>query len=226
MRAAPGAVERVWIDPETLAVEYGVIGTGADERLAPAGICGSGMIDAAAQMLKSGIMKKNGALVRALSCPGLKRMQNDAAFVIAPAAESAGGRDIQITQDDLRAIQMAKGAIQAAARLLMAETGVEQVDRVLLAGAFGSVIDPVSALTIGLLPEIDPRAVLAVGNAAGDGARLALLNGGMREKAAVLAETLETVELTTHPDFQREFAMSMHFPRMSRGRRKKEAQYR
>ncbi len=220
MRAAPGAVERVWIDPETLAVEYAVIGAAADRPVQAAGICGSGVIDAAAQMLTSGIMKKNGALNRETSCPRLKRTNNDIAFVIAPAAESAGGRNVEISQDDIRAVQMAKGAIQAAARLLMAESGIERVDRVLLAGAFGSVIDPVSALAIGLLPEISPQDVHAVGNAAGDGARLALLNEGMRRKAAALAEALETVELTTHPGFQREFAMAMHFPRMSHDFRK------
>lgn len=215
MRAAAGAVERVWIEPETLSVKHKVIGATPDNSIPVAGICGSGVIDAVSQMFTAGIMKKNGNIDHQCISPRLKHSGSDIAFVIAPAAESAGGRDIVIGQDDIRAVQMAKGAIHAAARLLMAETGIASVDRVLLAGAFGSLIDPVSALTIGLLPQIPQEKVSAVGNAAGDGARLALLSETIRRRAAVLAGRMETVELATHPNFQREFAMAMHFPRMS-----------
>jgi len=214
MRAAAGAIERIRIDKKTLDVDYQVIGTETGKQIPAAGICGSGVIDAISAMFTSGVIKKNGTLDRQLTTPRLQQSGNDASFVIAPAPESAGDRDIVIGQDDIRAVQMAKGAIHAGVRLLMAEVGIQSVDRVVLAGAFGSVIDPLSALTIGLFPDVPPDKIVAVGNAAGDGARMALFNRSMRKRATVLAEKMETVELTERPDFQREFAMAMHLPHM------------
>ena len=214
MRAAAGAIERIRIDQKTLDVDYQVIGAKPDRAVPAAGICGSGVIDAVSAMFTSGVIKKNGTLDRQLTTPRLKQNGNDASFVIAPARESAGERDIVIGQDDIRAVQMAKGAIHAGVRLLMAEVGVRSVDRVVLAGAFGSVIDPLSALTIGLFPDVAPDKIVAAGNAAGDGARMALCNRSMRQRATALAEKMETVELTTRPNFQREFAMAMHLPHM------------
>lgn len=218
MRAAPGAIERISIDKETLDVDYQVIGKETGKPIPAAGICGSGVIDAISAMFTSGVIKKNGTFDRQLTIPRLKQNGNDASFVIAPARESAGDRDIAIGQDDIRAVQMAKGAIHAGVRLLMAEVGIQSVDRVVLAGAFGSVIDPLSALTIGLLPDVSSDKIVAVGNAAGDGARIALANRSMRERASLMAEKMETVELTTHPDFQREFAMAMYLPHMKPNR--------
>ena len=210
MRAAAGAVERVWIDPKSLEVRCRVIGD-----VPAAGICGSGIIDAAAQMFTAGIIDPSGRIDRNLGSPRLKVHGKEAAFVLVPAGESATGRDIVIDQEDIRAIQMAKGAIQAAVSLLMAETGTVAVDRVLLAGAFGSFIDPVSAAIIGLFPDLGDVPISAVGNAAGDGARLALVNRGKRREAAALARETAFLELTAHPRFQRTFAQSMHFPRMA-----------
>lgn len=210
MRAAEGAVERVWIDPKTLEVQCRVIGN------APAaGICGSGIIDAAAQMFTAGIIDPSGRIDRSLTCPRLKIQGKETAFVLVSAQESATGRDIVIDQEDIRAIQMAKGAIQAAVSLLMAETGTTVVDRVLLAGAFGSFIDPMSASAIGLFPDLGDIPITAVGNAAGDGARLALVSRSKRREAAALARETTFLELTAHPRFQRTFAQSMHFPRMA-----------
>jgi uncharacterized 2Fe-2S/4Fe-4S cluster protein (DUF4445 family) len=220
MRAAAGAVERVWIDPERLTVRCRVIGDTPEKSVPASGICGSGIIDAAAQMFSTGIIDASGRIDPSRDLPGLIHNADEPAFVLVPAEASATGRDIVIGQGDIRAIQMAKGAIQAAVTLLMAEIGVDTVDRVLLAGAFGSVIDPVSATTIGLFPDLGDAKISAVGNAAGDGARLALLNRGKRGDAARLARQMDFLELTTHPRFQRTFAMSMHFPRMaSWGRR-------
>jgi uncharacterized 2Fe-2S/4Fe-4S cluster protein (DUF4445 family) len=134
------------------------------------------------------------------------------AFVLVAAEESGTGRPIVIEQDDIRAVQMAKGAIHAAGRLLMEAAGVKTVDKILLCGAFGSVIDPVAATVIGLVPDIAPERIVAMGNAAGDGARLALLDRAQRLEADRLALRLEYLELTLHPRFQREFAMAMFFP--------------
>ncbi|MBI9083103.1 MAG: DUF4445 domain-containing protein [Desulfobacterales bacterium] len=216
MRAAVGAVERVWIDPDSLEVRYRVIGDSPDRSVPAAGICGSGVIDAAAQMFSAGIINPSGRIDRSLDTPRIIDQGGETAFVLVPDKESATGRNIVINQEDIRAIQMAKGAIQAAVTLLMAETGVHAVDRVLLAGAFGSVIDPVSAVIIGLFPDLGGANISAVGNAAGDGARLALLNRGKRRDASRLARKMAFLELTTHPRFQRTFAMSMHFPRMAK----------
>ena len=219
MRAAAGAIERIWIDRKTLDVGYQVIEAKPGQPAPAAGICGSGVIDAVSAMFTSGVIKKNGTLDRQLAAPRLKQNGNDAAFIVVPGRESAGDRDIAIWQDDIRAVQMAKGAIHAGVRLLMAEVGINSVDRVLLAGAFGSVIDPLSALTIGLFPDVPPDKIVAVGNAAGDGARMALINRSKRKRATELAEKMETVELTTRPDFQREFAMAMHLPHMKPNRK-------
>ena len=215
MRAAVGAVERVWIDPDSLAVSCRVIGDSPDRSVPAAGVCGSGVIDAAAQMFSAGIINPSGRIDRTLDTPRIINHGGETAFVLVPARQTATGRDIVISQEDIRAIQMAKGAIQAAVTLLMAETGVQTVDRVLLAGAFGSVIDPVSAVIIGLFPDLGEATISAVGNAAGDGARLALLNRSKRRDASRLAQQMTFLELTTHPRFQRTFAMSMHFPRMA-----------
>jgi uncharacterized 2Fe-2S/4Fe-4S cluster protein (DUF4445 family) len=212
MRAAAGAIERVWIEPDTLTVHCRVIGDPSGRRVRPVGICGSGIIDAVAAMLKAGIVGPNGRLNRHRKTPRMLAQGNRLAFVLVPAEESATGRPIVIDQEDIRAVQMAKGAIHAAGRLLMDAAGVKSVDRILLCGAFGSVIDPVAATTIGLVPDIAPERILAMGNAAGDGARLALLDRSRRVAAARLALRLKYLELTLHPRFQREFAMAMFFP--------------
>lgn len=217
MRAAAGAVERVWIDAGTMEVRCRVIGDRPDKPVAAAGICGSGIIDAVAQMKKAGIVAANGRIDRAAAPSRIEENGKERAFVLVPADASATGRAIVVDQQDIRAMQMAKGAIHAAVRLLMDAVGVETVDRVLLCGAFGSVIDPVSALTIGLIPDFGPGCITAVGNAAGDGARLALLNRDRRREARRLARRLEYIELTVHPKFQREFAMAMYFPHMKAG---------
>ncbi|MBW1647936.1 MAG: DUF4445 domain-containing protein [Deltaproteobacteria bacterium] len=212
MRAAAGAIERVWIEPETLAVHCRVIGDTPARPVRAVGICGSGIIDAAAAMLKAGVIGPNGRLNRNLQTPRMLAQGNRLAFVLVPAEESATDSPIVIDQEDIRAVQMAKGAIHAAGRLLMEAAGVKTVDKVLLCGAFGSVIDPVAATIIGLVPDIAPERIVAMGNAAGDGARLALLDRARRIEADRLARRMEYLELTLHPRFQREFAMAMFFP--------------
>jgi uncharacterized 2Fe-2S/4Fe-4S cluster protein (DUF4445 family) len=133
-------------------------------------------------------------------------------FVIAWAKETAIDHDIVICQKDIRAIQLAKGAMYSGARLMMKRLGIEKVDKVILAGAFGSYIDKESAAVIGLFPDCDQKSVYAVGNAAGDGARMALLNTDKRDEADVMARQVEYVELTVEPDFNRTFTQSLAFP--------------
>jgi uncharacterized 2Fe-2S/4Fe-4S cluster protein (DUF4445 family) len=136
-------------------------------------------------------------------------------FIIAWPHETTTGQEIVICLDDVRAIQMAKGAIYAAAKLMMNELGVKQLDRVILAGAFGSFINRKSAAAIGLFPDCELENVRAVGNAAGDGARMALLNINKRKEADFESARVEYIELTTRPDFQKEYARAMYFPHMT-----------
>lgn len=217
MRAAPGAIERVRIDPTTFGVEVSIIlgDAGSTKSTLASGICGSGIIDAVAQMFLAGVIGKNGNLNRRLDVPNMIRDKDGGpAFVLVPADQTATGREICITQDDVRAVQMAKGAIHAAVRILMKELNLSSFDRVILCGAFGSRIDPASALAMGLFPYCPVERVHSAGNAAGDGARLSLLSRKKRLEAARVARQVRYVELTDHPDFQREFALAMWLPHM------------
>ncbi|MFQ5340410.1 MAG: ASKHA domain-containing protein, partial [Anaerolineae bacterium] len=126
--------------------------------------------------------------------------------------DTATGQPILVTQADVRAIQLAKAALYAGAKLLMNRAGVKTVDKIVLAGAFGSYIDPKHAMVLGLIPDCDLKRVYAVGNAAGDGARIALLNRDKRREAREVARWVEYVETAVEPEFQEEFVAAMHIP--------------
>ncbi|NOZ76109.1 MAG: DUF4445 domain-containing protein [Euryarchaeota archaeon] len=219
MRAAPGAIERVSIDPKTLEVKYKVIGK-TDwhthlQEVNARGICGSGIIEAVAEMFKAGIIKKNGAFNMELDTDRLRKGEDGTPeFVLAWKNETSIGRDITVTLKDIRAMQLAKGALYTGCKILMKRYGVEEVDHVILAGAFGSYIDKEASLVIGMFPDCDLEKVRAIGNAAGDGARIALLNTEKREEANVTARKIKYIELTVDPEFQTEFMYAMHFPHM------------
>lgn len=217
MRATPGAIERVEIDPQSKEVRFKVIGREGwntdSERIGAKGICGSGIIDAIAQMFRTGVLQRNGRFDTSLKIPRL-RVEEQAEFVIAWADETSIGQDITIDQADVRAVQLAKGAVYAGAKLMMRRRGVKRLDKVILAGAFGSNIDKELALVIGLFPDCALENVYAVGNAAGDGACLALLNTDKRREANEIARQVEYIELTTEPDFQGQFIQAMYFPHM------------
>jgi uncharacterized 2Fe-2S/4Fe-4S cluster protein (DUF4445 family) len=218
MRAAPGAIERVQIDPETREPRYKVIGKDqwSDELkdMGARGICGSGTIDVVAQMYTTGVILRNGRLNTDLDSPRMRMSEDGPEFVLAWADETAIGQDIVVNQSDLRAVQLAKGAMYAGAKLMMRRLGVETLDRVILAGAFGSYIDGAQAMIMGLFPDCDLKKVYAVGNAAGDGARIALLNVDKRREANEYARKVEYVELTVEGDFEKQFAQAMYFPHM------------
>jgi uncharacterized 2Fe-2S/4Fe-4S cluster protein (DUF4445 family) len=222
MRAAPGAIERVRIEPGTFDVRFKVIGLGDWHTSYPAdevgarGICGSGIVEAAAEMLKAGVIMPNGNLD-----PSLRHerviLENGKPrkFVIAWPEETAIGRSITVSLKDIRAIQLAKAALRAGAEILLRTYGIERPDRVVLAGAFGTFIDRHHALAIGMLPDVEPEAVTSVGNAAGDGARFALISMGKRREANWVSDRVEYVELATDPDFQREYVKAMYFKPVS-----------
>lgn len=217
MRAAPGAIEKLRIDPETLEPTYKVVGDDhwylPGEKGNAKGVCGSGIIDMVAEVFKAGIIGKSG---RFNTKPATDRIRRDEKgkpeYVLVFAADSGTGQDITVTQGDIRAVQLAKGALYVGAKLLMRHLGVEKVDRVTLAGAFGSFIDKESALVIGLFPDCDLDRVQAVGNAAGDGARAALLDRKKRREAGKVAAAVGFVETAVEPDFQQLFAEAMAFP--------------
>jgi uncharacterized 2Fe-2S/4Fe-4S cluster protein (DUF4445 family) len=219
MRAAPGAIEKVRIDPETREPQYKVIGK-ADwhthiERVNAKGICGSGIIDVIAEMFKAGIIDKSGKFAKELETP---RVRKDAdgkpEYVLAWADETSIGTDITVTQSDVRALQLAKGALYAGAKLMMKKMGIEKLDRVVLAGAFGSHIDTAASLTLGMFPDCNIEKVYAVGNAAGDGAIMAIINRNKRGEASQKARWVEFVEIAVEPEFEKEFMMAMHIPHM------------
>jgi uncharacterized 2Fe-2S/4Fe-4S cluster protein (DUF4445 family) len=218
MRAAPGAIEKVQIDPDTKEPRYKVIGKEqwSDElkEMGARGICGSGIMDVVAQMYVAGVMLKNGRVNKELDHPRMRESEDGWEYVLAWADETSIGQDVTVNQGDIRAVQLAKGAMYAGTKLMMRRLGIEKLDRVILAGAFGSYIDPTQAMIMGLFPDCDLEKVYAVGNAAGDGARIALLNVDKREEANKYARKVEYVELTVEGDFEKQFAQAMYFPHM------------
>ncbi|MBI5115201.1 DUF4445 domain-containing protein [Candidatus Poribacteria bacterium] len=212
MRAAPGAIERVSIKPENLEVEYRII-SGADGELAR-GICGSGIIDAIAEMFRAGVVEKSGRMSKSLNSPRLVQDGKTREFILVPAEKTAIGKNITIATGDVRAVQLAKSAIYAGSKILMKKLGIEKIDRVVLAGAFGTYIDRTCAMLMGMFPDCPIENVIAVGNAAGDGARMALLDVNKRREADEQARRVEYVELTLEKEFEREFVEAMHFPHM------------
>jgi uncharacterized 2Fe-2S/4Fe-4S cluster protein (DUF4445 family) len=216
MRAAPGAIERIRIDPETFDVTFGVIGHEAGGTpagmLRAKGICGSGIIDGIAELFRTGVIDATGRFRKDIPSPRFRTNEERTEFVIAWKHETSIEKDITITQQDVRNVQLAKAALYTGAKLMMRKLGIDRVEKVILAGAFGSYIDPMKAMTIGMFPDCDPKQVYAVGNAAGDGARMALLNTGKRREADDIAEKVEYVELTIEKDFQKEFLDAMAFP--------------
>lgn len=225
MRAAPGAIERIRIDPDTHQVDYKVIGREAWKsyslpgEIQTKGICGSGILDVLAELYRSGVILKSG---RFNPMQKSKRFRKDPTthqpeFVIAWAEETSIGRDIVITQKDVRQIQLAKAALYCGCKLMMRRMGVQQVDMVKIAGAFGTHVDKEKALMMGLIPDCPLERVIAIGNAAGDGARVALLNRKKREEANWVARNVEYIELTVEADFQEQFVQAMQIPHMRDG---------
>jgi len=223
-RAAPGAIERVRIDPVSLEPRVRVIGHeawiegSAPEALVPearaTGICGSGIIEAVAELYLAGVLRPDGRFHESAAerSPRVRFAGRSGEYVLVSAEQSATGAPIVVTQSDVRAIQLAKAALYAGVKLLMARHGTTSVDRIVLAGAFGSYIDPQHAMILGMIPDCALDRVHAVGNAAGDGARIALLNLGQRLEAARLAHWVQHVQTATDPSFQDEFVGAIALP--------------
>ena len=228
MRAAPGAIERVRIDRVTGQARFRVIGASrwSDElnltaegaayedqsQHLAAGICGSGIIEAVAELYLAGILLPEGRFNPNHPTDRLTWEGRKGVYILATADQTTSGQPIYVTQDDVRSIQLAKAALYAGAKILMKRAGVAQVERIVLAGAFGSYIDPLYALILGLVPDCDLARISAVGNAAGDGARIALLNREKRAEAQTIAHWVRYVETAVAADFQEEFVAALHIP--------------
>ncbi|MDZ4158858.1 MAG: ASKHA domain-containing protein [Anaerolineaceae bacterium] len=204
MRAAPGAIEQVTIEGEQVR---NVTISG----LAPAGICGSGILSAIAQMLQAGVLDGRGALRK--EAPRVRLVDGRAEFVLATAGETAHGRDIVVTRKDVNEIQLAKGAIRTGIEVLLEETSLraDEVAEWIIAGAFGSYLGVDCAVRVGMFPNVPLERFHQVGNAAGMGAKQMLVSRRKRLEAARLVEGVKYIELTVYPDFSRRFVDAMYF---------------
>ncbi|MCK6584904.1 MAG: DUF4445 domain-containing protein [Anaerolineales bacterium] len=215
MRAAPGAIERVHIDEKTLEPRYKIVGEEEWNSGKAKGICGSAIIDAVAELFRAEIVDSRGRFRKELKSKRVREGEAGWEYVIAWAEETSIGRDIPITQQDVRQIQLAKAALFTAARTLLKRMNLQSPDKIILAGGFGSYIDKEKAMLIGLIPDCPLENVYAVGNAAGDGARIALLNIEKRNEIDSVTRKVERFELPTDPEFQNQFMLATSFPHMS-----------
>jgi len=218
-RAAPGAIERVRIDPITLEPKYRVIGIepwsdepGFDEqakKVGVTGVCGSGIIEIIAEMYLTGIVSEDGVINGELAArnPRIVLSGRTYSYLL-----KDGEPKLMVSQNDVRAIQLGKAALYAGIKLLMDKQGITKVDSIGLAGAFGSFIDPKYALVLGLVPDCEIAKVKAVGNAAGTGARMALLNRTHRREIEHTVTRIEKIETALESDFQKHFVSAMAFP--------------
>jgi uncharacterized 2Fe-2S/4Fe-4S cluster protein (DUF4445 family) len=224
-RAATGAIERVRIDPATLEPRFKVIGSElwsdqqgfaeAIESHGVTGICGSGIIEVVAEMYLAGIVTVDGIIDGSLASRTGRIIQNDRtwSYVLGSVVDSESDQtQIVVTQNDIRQIQLAKAALYAGVRLLMDHMGTDRVERIRLAGAFGSHINVQHAMVLGLIPDCLLEDVSSAGNAAGTGARIALLNRQSRELIETQVKNIEKIETALEPKFQDYFVDAMAFP--------------
>lgn len=210
MRAVAGAIESVWIDSSDMSVGYRTIGKG----VLPKGICGSGIIDAIAEMFKAGIITTSGEIRKGLETGRVRVRKGLGEFILAERKETSIGKDIVVTQSDVRQIQLAKAAVYTGVLMSMRHLGVKLTDikRIYVAGAFGTYLNPQSARNIGMYHDIPLDRVRFVGNAAGAGARALLKSTRLRKVARDLAERIKYFPIGHEQDFQTEFVRALCIP--------------
>jgi uncharacterized 2Fe-2S/4Fe-4S cluster protein (DUF4445 family) len=221
-RAAAGAIERVRIDKETLEPRFKIIGcelwsdeagfAEATEHLTISGICGSGIIEVLAEMYLAGIITPDGGVDGNISHPRIQQDGRVFSYLLYDGHFKDSDRTIHITQNDVRAIQLAKAALFAGVQLLQDHLEVTHVDKIALAGAFGSHIDTKYAMILGLIPDCDLTNVTSIGNAAGDGALRALLSKKARAEIEEVVENVEKIETAVEPKFQEYFVDALAIP--------------
>ena len=208
MKAVHGAIERVRVDPATLNVEYETVG---GEK--PVGICGSGILDAVAELLRCRLIDSKGRFQK-INNKRASELSGDRAFVLAWGEETSAGDPIMITQKDIGEVQLAKAAIHAGCAILMRRVGLKtsELKHVYIAGSFGNYVNPSSAKLLGLIPEVPSEIITFVGNTAIAGAKMCLSSMEARNEAKEIAETVRYIELGADPEFSKEFAASMYLP--------------
>ncbi|MDH3364841.1 MAG: ASKHA domain-containing protein [Thermoplasmata archaeon] len=212
MRAATGAIERVWMDASEKDVRVRTV-----DDVPPRGICGSGIVDAVSEMFRCGIISASGKINSSSEWPGRIREGPDGKLefvLVAQEGKGEGERDVSVTQHDVQEIQLAKAAIFTGVSTLLRKLGLRSSDLscIYAAGAFGTYVDASSAISIGMYPDIPPERIRFVGNAAGSGARMALKSVEARRLADELSRKVEYIELASEEDFQSEFAKAMFLP--------------
>lgn len=212
MRASSGAIETLRIDPDSYRVDYTIIGK--KKGASPKGLCGSGIIDAVAEMVKTGLILPSGRFCEGL--PGVLEDDNGIGreFIIASGDDSFSGKNVVLTLTDVRQVQLAKAALSTGIKLLMKKAGLNTIDRLVLTGAFGARFNWKNAVVLGMLPEIVRQAdVSIVENAAGRGAVMALLDESLRVEIQVAANNVHILELAGDPEFTIEFILQTSFPK-------------
>ncbi|MGM0366927.1 MAG: ASKHA domain-containing protein, partial [Actinomycetota bacterium] len=210
MRAAPGAIERVVIEPDTCKP---IIQTIGDKKAG--GICGSGILDSIAELRKAEIIDTRGKFVQDSDCICRDKQGNYQYILVGKdGTNESCQEDISINQKDIVEIQLAKGAMRTGIDILLKNAGIDftQIDKIIIAGAFGSYIDPKNVINIGMFPNVPLERIIQVGNAAGVGSKMVLISAAERKKAEGLAKKVKYLELTTHPEFQDYFVNSLKFP--------------
>jgi uncharacterized 2Fe-2S/4Fe-4S cluster protein (DUF4445 family) len=218
MRAAPGAIERVWLedmghDPAAGSNPGSKLDYETIEDAAPVGFCGSGILDAVAVLRRIGVVQANGTL-RANGHPRVRGTGRATKYVVVSEGERGAPRDLVVTRSDINEIQLAKAAIRAGVEVLLKEAGIdmEVIEKVIIAGAFGTYLNVASARAIGMFPPLPRERFIQVGNAAGGGAKMALLSHRKREQAAEIAECVTYVELTGDQRFVPLYTEALIFP--------------
>jgi uncharacterized 2Fe-2S/4Fe-4S cluster protein (DUF4445 family) len=203
VRAAPGAIERVWIE-EGRKIRWASIADEGERDKRPLGLCGSGVISTVTALAGAGLVGSDGAFAAAGSHPRIRASAQTRQLeaLLVPGMGSRTGRDIVFTQQDVRAVQLGKAALRAGIEILLREEGVTRLDRIYLAGTFGTHLEPRDIVAIGLVPPLPVERIESIGNAAGDGARMALFNRRERRRAHRLARSMRVVELSNRADFQ------------------------
>jgi uncharacterized 2Fe-2S/4Fe-4S cluster protein (DUF4445 family) len=212
MQATSGAVDAVRFDPKTGRLDYSLIQRDPKHAQPPSGLCGSGVISTVAELLRTGVITKSGSFNANSGSPCLRNGENDMLeFEIVNSKNSRSKSPIVLTQSDVRAVQLAKGALRTGIELLCRENRMKRPAKILLAGAFGSYIHTADALQIGMFPDIPEKDIEVVGNAAGAGAILALLEDDCFNKAKEIANKTRVFDLAAHSDFQAVFIENLSF---------------
>jgi len=209
MRANPGAIDQVMIEPESLSPTYTTI-----NGIRPRGITGSGLIDLLAELLATCIIDRNGRINSGINHPRIKKGSHFSEFVVVWAQETDVGKDIVITENDIKNLIMSKASVHAACVTLMKEAGVSrhEISTIYFAGAFGNYLNKKNATTIGLIPEIPHDHIRNIGNGAVTGANIALINRRKRKTLDEIALKIAYIELNAEPGFMDEYTSSAFLP--------------